>query len=105
MADAQTLGATYSRPKVGRVPSPWSTHPTPLTTGRATPQHRWRGLRFAPPQTPKNAPEFISCFWRMIPDDIGVVRLVHQALSGWGYADFHAGVNFRFTEFSQVRSV
>ena len=27
MADALTLGATYSRPKGGRVPSPWSTCP------------------------------------------------------------------------------
>jgi hypothetical protein len=23
--------------------------------------------------------------------------------SGWGYADFHAVVNLRFTEFSEVR--
>jgi hypothetical protein len=30
--------------------------------------------------------------------------LEHLALSGWGYADFHAGVNFRFTEFSEVGS-
>ena len=29
-------------------------------------------------------------------------ELEHLALSGWGYADFHAGVNFRFTEFSEV---
>jgi hypothetical protein len=26
------------------------------------------------------------------------------ALSGWGYTDFHASVNFRFTEFSEVRA-
>jgi len=25
------------------------------------------------------------------------------ALSGWGYADFHVGVNFALTEFSEVR--
>jgi hypothetical protein len=26
-------------------------------------------------------------------------ELKHLALSGWGYADFHAGVNFAITEF------
>ena len=30
-------------------------------------------------------------------------ELEHLALSGWGYADFHAGVNFAITEFSEVR--
>ena len=31
-------------------------------------------------------------------------ELKHLALWGWGYADFHAGVNFAITEFSEVRS-
>ena len=31
-------------------------------------------------------------------------ELEHLALSGWGYADFHAGVNFAITEFSEVRN-
>jgi hypothetical protein len=30
-------------------------------------------------------------------------ELEHLTLSGWGYADFHAGVNFAITEFSEVR--
>ena len=30
-------------------------------------------------------------------------ELEHLALSGWGYADFHAGVNFAITEFYEVR--
>jgi hypothetical protein len=42
-------------------------------------------------------------FWRIIPDDMGILRQEHQALSGWGYADFHVGMNFRFTEFKEVR--
>src|SRR5215218_2752360 len=33
--------------------------------------------------------------------DIPLRRLL--GLSGWGYADFNAGVNFAFTEFSEVR--
>jgi hypothetical protein len=32
-------------------------------------------------------------------------ELGHLALSGWGYADFHAGVNFAITEFSEVRII
>ena len=28
--------------------------------------------------------------------------LGHLALSGWGYADFHAVVNFTLTQFSEV---
>src|SRR5215203_1622752 len=33
--------------------------------------------------------------------DIPLRRLL--GLSGWGYADFNAGVNFALTEFSEVR--
>jgi hypothetical protein len=33
---------------------------------------------------------------------MGIPLPEHVALSGWGYADFHAGVNFAFTEFSEV---
>ena len=29
-------------------------------------------------------------------------ELEHLALSGWGYADFHAGVNFAITAFCEV---
>ena len=29
-------------------------------------------------------------------------ELEHLALSGWGYADFHGGVNFAITAFSEV---
>jgi hypothetical protein len=35
----------------------------------------------------------------IMPDDRGVPDLEHLALSGWGYANFHAGVNFVITEF------
>jgi hypothetical protein len=38
----------------------------------------------------------------IIPGDMGIPLLGYRALSGWGYADIHAGVNFRFTEFSEV---
>jgi hypothetical protein len=37
----------------------------------------------------------------IIPADMGIPLPEHVALSGWGYADFHAGVNFAFTEFSE----
>ena len=49
MADALTVGATYSRPKGGRVPSPWSTCP-PSSLLAALFSHilMQRGLRFAP---------------------------------------------------------
>jgi hypothetical protein len=47
-ADALTLGAAYSRPKVGRVPSPLEHASALLTTGRAGAYPRKRGLRFAP---------------------------------------------------------
>jgi hypothetical protein len=40
----------------------------------------------------------------LIPDDMGIPSLAVLALSGWGYADFHAGVNFRLTEFYEVLS-
>src|SRR5215217_4943680 len=33
--------------------------------------------------------------------DISLLERI--ALSGWGYADLHAGVNFRFIEFYEVR--
>ena len=39
----------------------------------------------------------------IIPDDISIPLLGYRALSGWGYADFHASVNFAFTEFYEVR--
>jgi hypothetical protein len=39
----------------------------------------------------------------IIPADIGILRLEHLALSGWGYADFHTDANFAFGEFSEVR--
>ena len=66
MADALTLGPTYSRPKGGRVPSPWSTRP-PSSLLAALFSHilMQRGLRFAattggmlvcrPPVTPSVA--------------------------------------------------
>jgi hypothetical protein len=47
-ADALTLGAAYSRPKGGRVPSPLEHAPALLATGRAGAYPRKRGLRFAP---------------------------------------------------------
>jgi hypothetical protein len=43
------------------------------------------------------------CSGRIIPADVGILRLEHLDLSGWGYADFHAVVNFAITEFSEVR--
>src|SRR5215211_2470549 len=39
----------------------------------------------------------------IIPDDMGIPFPEHLALSGWGDADFHAGVNFAFWAFSEVR--
>jgi hypothetical protein len=39
----------------------------------------------------------------MIPEDVVIPSPAVLGLSGWGYADLHAGVNFRFTEFSEVR--
>lgn len=41
---------------------------------------------------------------RIIPDGTSIPLLARLALSGWGYTDFHAVVNFAFTEFSEVRS-
>jgi hypothetical protein len=32
-------------------------------------------------------------------DDMGIPLLGYRALSGWGYTDFHASVNFAFIEF------
>jgi len=40
----------------------------------------------------------------IIPDSISMTLLARLALSGWGYTDFHAVVNFAFTEFSEVHS-
>jgi hypothetical protein len=42
-----------------------------------------------------------SCLYiiNIMLDDTGIPSPAVLALSGWGYADFHAGVNFRFTEF------
>jgi hypothetical protein len=31
-----------------------------------------------------------------MPDDMGIPLLERIALSGWGYIDFHASVNFAF---------
>jgi hypothetical protein len=36
------------------------------------------------------------CGGRIIPDGMNIASSAFLALSGWGYADFHAGVNFRF---------
>ncbi len=43
-------------------------------------------------------------FWRIIPGKISIPLPEPLARSGWGYADFHAGVNFALTEFSEVRN-
>jgi hypothetical protein len=40
----------------------------------------------------------------IIPDDMSIPLLASPGLSGWGCADFHAGVTFAITEFSEVRS-
>jgi hypothetical protein len=37
-----------------------------------------------------------------IDDDTSIPLLEHLVLWGWGYGDFHAGVDFRFTQFSEV---
>jgi hypothetical protein len=39
----------------------------------------------------------------IIPGNMSIPLLGYQALSGWGYADFHYAVNFALTEFSEVR--
>jgi hypothetical protein len=41
----------------------------------------------------------------IMPDEVSILLLEHLALSGWGYADFHAGVNFAFWGFSEVRRI
>jgi hypothetical protein len=38
----------------------------------------------------------------IIPDDMSIPLLEYLAQSGWGYADFHVGVNFAFIEFCEV---
>jgi hypothetical protein len=50
MSGARTLGATYSRPKGGRVPSPLGARARPLSLLAALFSHilMQRGLRFAP---------------------------------------------------------
>ena len=35
----------------------------------------------------------------IIPVDMGIPLLERIPLSGWGYTDFHASVNFAYTEF------
>jgi hypothetical protein len=40
----------------------------------------------------------------IIPGDMSISLLEHLALSGWGYTDFHASMNFAFWAFSEVRS-
>jgi hypothetical protein len=47
MADAPPLGATYSRPKGGRVPSPGKHAPALLSTGRALLSYRNAARLFA----------------------------------------------------------
>jgi hypothetical protein len=40
----------------------------------------------------------------IIPDDMDIPLLLgYRALSGWGYTDFHANMNFAFWAFSEVR--
>jgi hypothetical protein len=39
----------------------------------------------------------------IIPGDMGIPSSAVLALSGWGYTDFHASVNFAFWGFSEVR--
>ena len=39
----------------------------------------------------------------IIPDDMSIPLLAHRGLSGWGYTDFHASVNFAFWGFCEVR--
>jgi hypothetical protein len=39
----------------------------------------------------------------IIPDEMRVPSSASLALSGWGYTDFHASVNFAFIEFYEVR--
>jgi hypothetical protein len=39
----------------------------------------------------------------VMPDDMSIPSLATLALSGRRCAGFHAGVNFRYTEFSEVR--
>src|SRR5215218_5556722 len=38
----------------------------------------------------------------IISDDMNIPLLGYRALSGWGYTDFHASVNFAFWGFSEV---
>ena len=39
----------------------------------------------------------------IISDDMNIPLLGYRALSGWGYTDFHASVNFAFWAFCEVR--
>jgi hypothetical protein len=38
----------------------------------------------------------------IMPDEVSILLLEHLVLSGWGYADFHASVNFAFWGFLEV---
>jgi hypothetical protein len=41
----------------------------------------------------------------IIPDDMGIPPSGAPGQSGWGYTDFHAGANFAFWGFSEVRRI
>jgi hypothetical protein len=41
----------------------------------------------------------------IIPDNMSIPLLGYLALSGWGYTDFHASMNFAFIEFYEVRGL
>ena len=67
-------------------------------------------LRFAPPGCPKPSPNRFVCVGscvrvdqHIIPGGVSIPSPVVLALSGRGYTDFHASVNFAFIEFSEVR--
>ena len=44
-------------------------------------------------------------FWRIKPSDMDIPPLDHRAISGRPDADIHAGVNFAFTAFYEVRRI
>ena len=60
-------------------------------------------LAFSPTPNTQECFRLHPLFWRIIPDDISILSVELLALSGWGYTDFHASMNFAFWAFSEVR--
>ena len=58
------------------------------------------GPSLCPVPMPKFSPPIIMAHNAL---RVSLIHLEHLAVSGWPDADFYGAVNFRFTEFSEVR--